>query len=256
MRFATETLVLWQRNLLKQMRVPTLVFFALFQPLMFLILFSQVFSSLGDLPFFPTDSYLQFMVPAILAFTALNSAFSSGMQMVTDLEDGMLDKFLIAPIRRLSILAGRILADGTRMVAQVLVIVGTGYLMGARYTTGVAGIVVMALLAALFGMAWAGLSNMMALRTGNAEVTMVAGIVITFPVMFLSTSFMPAELLPAWLSTVAVWNPITYVIEAERVLTNGGWDWSVVGWSVAVSAGLAVATLSGAVAAFRKATGG
>ncbi len=254
MNFAIESTILWGRNLRKTIRVPAVVFFSLFQPLLFLILFSQVFSSLAKIPFFPYESYLQFLVPSIVALTALNSAFSSGMTMVTDLEDGMLDKFLIAPIHRLSIMAGRILADGSRMLVQALLIVGIAWLMGTRYETGFLGILAMVVLAALFGMAWAGLSNIVALRTGNAEVTMVMGIVVTFPVLFLSTAFMPEFLLPDWLETVSRYNPITYIVEAERALVNSGWNWTGIWQALGVTAALGVVTLSGAVWAFRKAT--
>ncbi len=253
MRTLTETLVITRRNLLKSVRVPILAFMSLFQPLLFLILFSQIFSSLANLPGFPYDSYLQFLVPAIIAMTALSSAFQSGLGTVSDVEDGMLDKFLIAPIHRVSIMAGRILADGTRIVGQALVVIATAFVMGARYETGIAGLVVMIFLAALFGMAWAGLSNIVALRTQNAEVTMVIGIVLLFPILFLSTGFMPAALLPDWLDTVATFNPLTYLIDAERALVNDGWDWTLILQSLGVTVALGVVTLTGATRAFRKA---
>ncbi|MCJ7795918.1 MAG: ABC transporter permease, partial [Thermoleophilia bacterium] len=103
MRALSEIRVIWGRNMRKLTRVPMLLFFSLFQPLLFLVLFSQVFSSMAKLPGFGYDNYLQFLVPTIVGLTALNSAFQSGMGMVTDMDSGMLDKFLIAPIRRSSI---------------------------------------------------------------------------------------------------------------------------------------------------------
>lgn len=251
----TESSVLWGRNLKKLVRVPMLVFFSLFQPLLFLLLFSQVFSSMANLPGFPYESYLQFLVPTIIALTSLNSAFQSGMGMVTDIEDGMLDKFLIAPIHRSSILLGKVAADATRMAIQALLIVVIAYVMGARYATGPQGVAVMILLAVAFGIAWAGISNVIALRTGNAELTMVLGILITFPLLFLSTGFMPLALLPSWLETVARFNPITYVIDALRALVNDGWIWIEVVEALAVTLGLAVVTLTAATRSFRKVIG-
>jgi ABC-2 type transport system permease protein len=253
MTYAIESAILLRRNLVKTVRVPMLLFFALFQPLLFLVLFSQIFSSLGNLPGFPYDSYLQFLVPSIIALTALNSAFQSGMGTVTDMDDGMLDKFLIAPIHRSSIMSGRILSDGTRIVMQATLIIVAAWIMGTRYVTGIGGMLVMLVLAALFGMAWAGLSNIVALRSGNAELTMVIGILITFPVLFLSTALMPEALLPDWLGTVSKFNPITYIVEAERALVNDGWDWTAIGQSLAVTFLLAAVTLTGATRAFRKA---
>jgi ABC-2 type transport system permease protein len=252
-RSLSEATILWVRLMKKLVRIPMLLFFALVQPLIFLILFSSVFSNLDRLPGFVYDSYLQFLVPSIVALTALNSAFQSGIGMVTDIETGMLDKFLIAPIRRSSILLGKIFADGSRAIAQALVIILVSFVMGTRFETGIPGILAIVVLAALFGVAWAGLSNVIALRTGNGELTMMLGILITFPVLFLSTSFMPSALLPDWLDTVATYNPITYIVEALRALVNVGWDWTALGKALAVTGGLAVVTFTAATAAFKKA---
>ena len=253
MSLLVETFTIAQRNLRKSVRVPMLLFMSLFQPLLFLVLFSQIFGSMADLPGFPYDTYLQFLVPAIIAMTALSSAFQSGLGTVADVEDGMLDKFLIAPIHRVSIMAGRILSDGARIIVQAAVVILAAYLMGARYETGLVGILMMIFLASIFGMAWAGLSNIVALRTQNAELTMVIGIVLLFPILFLSTGFMPSALLPDWLDTVAQLNPLTYLINAERALVNDGWDWSLIFKSIAVTVVLGAVTLTGATRAFRKA---
>lgn len=253
MNLLSETFIITGRNLLKSVRVPILLFMSLFQPLMFLVLFSQIFTSLADLPGFPYDTYLQFLVPAIIAMTALSSAFQSGLGTVSDVEDGMLDKFLIAPVHRISIMTGRILSDGVRIIAQATVVIVTAFAMGARYETGLGGLVVMIFLASIFGMAWAGLSNIVALRTQNAEVTMVIGIVLLFPILFLSTGFMPTALLPDWLDTVARFNPLSYLIDAERALVNDGWDWSLIVQSIGVTLALGAVTLTGATRAFRKA---
>src|SRR5660397_240667 len=179
-RSLREAGVLWRRNMLKLTRVPMLLFFSLFQPLLFLLLFSQVFSRLSEMPGFGYENYLQFLVPTIVGLTTLNSAFQSGMGMVNDIDDGLLDKFLIAPIRRSSILLGKVLADATRMALQALLILGFAYIMGARVETGILGVGLLILIAVLFGIAWAGISNVVALRTGNAELTMLIGILITF----------------------------------------------------------------------------
>lgn len=251
-RSLREAGILWGRLMKKLVRVPLILFFALFQPLLFLLLFSQVFANLDRLPGFAYDSYLQFLVPSIVALTALNSAFQSGIGMVTDMEDGLLDKFLIAPIRRSSILLGKVFADASRVTIQATVILGVAMAMGARIATGVGGAVVMVFMAALFGVAWAGLSNIIALRSANTELTMMVGILITFPILFLSTAFMPSLLLPSWLDTVAAFNPITYIIEALRALVNTGWDWGAITRALGVTGGLAVVTFSGATAAFRK----
>jgi ABC-2 type transport system permease protein len=254
LRSIGEARLLWGRLTRKLVRVPLLLFFSLFQPLLFLLLFSQVFASIADLPGFGYDNYLQFLVPTVVGLTALNSAFQSGIGMVNDLNDGMLDKFLIAPIRRSSILIGKVMADASRMAAQALIIIGVSVLMGARIATGVGGVAMMVIISIMFGVAWAGISNVVALRTRNAELTMLTGVLITFPVLFLSTGFMPTFLLPDWLETVAVFNPITYLVDALRALVNTGWDWRAIGQALAVTVALASVTITAATRAFRKVT--
>src|SRR6185295_18969541 len=94
--------------------------------------------------------------------------------------------------------------------------------------TGVPGLLGMLALAAIFGAAWSGISLNVALRTGNPEVTAAAGI-LTFPLYFGSTAFMPYDLLPTWLQWFNLFNPVNYLILADRVLMSKEWDWTAIG---------------------------
>ncbi|HJP65928.1 MAG TPA: ABC transporter permease [Actinomycetota bacterium] len=252
-----ESILIFQRNLKKIVRVPMLLFFSLVQPMLWLVLFTQIFKRLGDFPQFQAQgfsSYLMFFAPSVLTMTVLTSSFQSGMGMVADLELGMLDKFLISPIYRSSVLVGKILADATRMVLQGALILIVALIMGARIETGVVGALVMLFLAASFGVVWAGLSNIVALRSRNSEMTMMIGILLTFPLLFLSTAMMPAGLLPDWLSTVGKFNPVTYVINTARAFMNFGYAWGEFAKAMGVIALVGVFTLTGATRAFKKAT--
>jgi ABC-2 type transport system permease protein len=257
LRTARESTIVFGRNIKKVVRVPLLLFFSLFQPMIWLLLFTQIFKRLGDFPQFQSQgysSYLQFFAPSVLTMTVLTSAFQSGMGMVTDLEQGMLDKFLISPIHRSSVLIGKVLSDATRMVLQGVLVIVVALAMGASIKTGVVGALVMLLVAACFGIVWAGLSNVVALRTKNSEMTMMIGILLTFPLLFLSTAMMPPGLLPHWLETVGKFNPVTYVIDTARAFMNFGYDWSQLGKAIGVIALVGLFTLTGATRAFRKAT--
>jgi ABC-2 type transport system permease protein len=257
MRSVRESTILFQRNLRKLVRVPMMLFFSLFQPLLWLLLFTQIFQRLGEFPQFQRegfDSYLMFFAPSVLTMTVLTSAFQSGMGMVTDLEVGMLDKFLISPIRRSSVLLGKVMADGFRMLLQGGMVLVIALLMGARIETGVPGAIIMLVVAAMFGVVWAGLSNIVALRTRHAEMTMMIGILLTFPLLFLSSAMMPEGLLPDWLEVVGRFNPVTYVIDATREFMNFGYDWGQLGITIGVIAGVGALTLTGATRAFRRAT--
>ena len=166
----------------------------------------------------------------------------------------MLDKFLISPIHRSSVLIGKVLADATRMVLQGTLVLVVAMLMGARIKTGVIGVLVMLFTAACFGIVWAGLSNIVALRTKNSEMTMMIGILLTFPLLFLSTAMMPSALLPHWLGTVGKFNPVTYVINTARDFMNFGYSWMQFGKTLGVIALVGLVTLTGATRAFKKVT--
>jgi ABC-2 type transport system permease protein len=256
-RLFDESVTIFGRNLKKMLRIPMMLFFSLFQPMLWLLLFTQIFKKLGQFPQFQQQgfsSYLMFFAPSVVTMTVLTSAFQSGMGMVTDLEQGMLDKFLISPIHRSSVLIGKVLADATRMVLQGTLVLLVATLMGARIKTGVVGALVILLMAACFGIVWAGLSNIVALRTKNSEMTMMVGILLTFPLLFLSTAMMPSALLPHWLETVGKFNPVTYVINTARDFMNFGYSWMQLGKTMGVIALVGLVTLTGATRAFKKAT--
>src|SRR2546428_4636340 len=132
-------LVTW-RSLVKLTRTPVLLFFSLFMPLIWLVMFSQTFGTVcssatsGGLPGGPSPTplpydYVAVLLPGITVMTAIQSASQSGFAMVSDLESGFMDKFFVAPIRRSSVLAGKLLADGLRMAAQAGIILGIAALL-------------------------------------------------------------------------------------------------------------------------------
>ncbi len=234
-------LVTW-RSLVKLTRTPVLLFFSLFMPLIWLVMFSQTFGTVfasatrGGFPGGPPlpYDYVAVLLPGIAVMTAIQSASQSGFGMVADLESGFMDKFFVAPIRRSSVLAGKLLADGLRMAAQAGIILGIAAILtlfGWRipFATGVIGALLIMLLAAAFGVAFSGLSNTVALRTKNTESTMMVSFSLTFPLLFLSTAMLPKALLPAWVQTFSTVNPVSYMADAARALILTGFDWTAIG---------------------------
>jgi ABC-2 type transport system permease protein len=251
------TAFLGATNLAKSLRSPMLVAASLLQPVIWLVLFSQTFKGLADTGQFQRlgyTSYVAFFVPGMIVLSVLFTALQSGMATITAIDAGVMDKLLASPVRRVSILLGRILADAVTMAVQGAIILGVGLLLGARVKTGLPGALGLLALATLFGIAWAALSNLIALRTRNAELTMVAGLFLTLPALFLSSAFFPKPLLPGWLQAVTGGNAAAYVIETGQRLLNAGNDW---GQDLRTLAAVAVAGLvlvPATVAAFRAAT--
>jgi len=216
------------RNITRSVRTPLLVAISLAQPALWLILFSQIFSGIAGSAQFRAlgyDSYLSFFLPGMVVLSMLFTALQSGMATMSDIDSGMLDKLLIAPLRRPAILAARVLADAVTMAVQAVILIAIGVAMGARFQAGWPGFVMLGVLAVAFGVTWASVSNLIALRTRNSEVTMVLGFFLTLPVLFLSSAFFPGPLLPGWLRAVSTANPASYVIETGQRLAAVGNTW-------------------------------
>ncbi len=124
MTLLSDTRYLFVRYLKKLIRNPILLFFSLFQPIIFLVLFTQLLSNLNNFLSLPGGSYLEFATAGILLQNAFGSALQSGTSIVLDLDSGFLQKMLVTPVRRPAILLGRLTSDAFRVVIQSAIILG------------------------------------------------------------------------------------------------------------------------------------
>ncbi len=253
LRETQQTTLRWLK---KTLRRPPFLFFALVQPIVWFILFTAAFARIADIPGFDrltgTSSYVTFFAAAVLIQTTISSAMQSGMGMVQDMESGYLDKMRVAPIHRASILLGKLLSDAVRILIQTAIILAIGAAFGVTLATGAAGLLLLLIISALFGIAWSGISNVIALATKNSESTMMISIITTFPLLFLSTAMMPKSLLPSWVQTVATYNPITYIADAMQGLIILGFDWAAIGYAFLTILAVGAVTLTAASGMFRR----
>ena len=243
------------RNIARSVRAPMLLAVSLLQPVIWLALFSQTFRGLGDVAQFRAQGYrdyLSFFTPGMVVLSMLFTGLQSGMATMSDIDSGMMDKFLVSPVRRLTILAGRVWADTLTMLAQGAIILVIATAMGVRAATGPAGAVALIALATAFGVIWAALSNLVALLTRNAELTMALGFLLTLPVLFMSSAFFPLRLQPAWLQRVAGANPAAYVITTGQQLLNTGNNAPQDVRTIIALAAAAVIAIPATLLAFRK----
>ncbi len=231
-----EIWTLYWRALLKLFRRPVILYFSLVQPMIWLLLFGQVFSGVANAPGFSQafggQSYLAFFAPAIIIQTVLFGAGQSGLGLITDLDSGFLSKLLTTPINRIAILLGKVLGDMTRMLVQALIILLITFIAGLRfgpeglyatitYHYGLVGILGALGIGLLFGLMLAALNVAIALTTRNTEATFLISNFLTLPLIFTSSALLPLTLLPDWLATVSRFNPVTYSINALRALLYG-----------------------------------
>jgi ABC-2 type transport system permease protein len=257
--FLSDIFWVCYRSLKKLSRNPFLLMFTLLMPLIWLGLFSQTFGTIfakaSPVPL-PYD-YVAVLLPGIAVMTAIQSAAQSGFAMVADIDSGFMDKFFVAPIRRSTVLIGKLFADAVRMGAQAGVVLGIAYVLvlvlhwRIPFATGVPGAVLIMVMAAAFGVAFSGLSNTVALRTKNTESTMMVSFTLTFPLLFLSSALVPVNLLPGWIQTFSKFNPVSYVATAARTLIISGYNWTEIGQAFLSVAILGFCLNGLAVMAFR-----
>jgi ABC-2 type transport system permease protein len=254
MSFLFDTWVLFVRAIKKLVRTPILLFFSLFQPIMFLVLFTQLFNKFGTLiaSSYPGVSYLSFATAGIILQNGFSSALQSGTSIVDDLTSGFLEKELVTPVSRYAILLGRLLSDAFRVVVQSAIIVLLALALGAQFTTGLPGVLLIFLIVAFFGLAWSGISLAIGLRTKSAETVFGIGGFLTFPLLFMSSALVPVSLMPSWMQSVSQVNPISYTVDAVRALTIVGFDWGKVLEAFGIVGLIAVVTLGATLYLFRK----
>ncbi len=244
----------WTKRTLRQ---PMFLFFAILQPVLFFLLFTQAFGAIGRTPGFQTGAGTQdfttYYSAAVVMQTVLSSSMQAGIGFVQDIESGFMDKMKVAPIRRSSILLGKIFSNGLRIILQVLIILGICALVGVHFVTGLAGIPIIVLLALAFGLAWSGISTFVALATKSTEATFMISMITTFPLLFLSTAVMPKQMLPAWVQTFAAYNPISYIGDAYHSVVITGFDWGAIGLAFGVCIAAGAITLSATTFMFKRA---
>jgi ABC-2 type transport system permease protein len=251
MTAVADTFALTVRDLLRLVRQPWFIAIVLVQPIIWLLLFGALFSRVVDIPGFSGGDYKQYLVPGVLVMTAFFSSGWNGMPTIDDINRGIVDRLLVTPVKRMPLIAGRVLQNLVQLVIQSVVIVAMALAMGVTFDGGVLGVVVLVLAAGLLGTGFAALSNALALLTRQEESLIGAVTFLQLPLTFLSTAFMQPALMPGWINTVAKYNPVDWSIRAGREALQASPDWGSVAGYCGLLAGFALACLLLATRAFR-----
>jgi ABC-2 type transport system permease protein len=223
-----HTLYMTARQLRIFARQPMYIAFTLFQPMIYLFLFSALFQRVADIPGFGGGSYISFLTPGIVVMSAVFGGGWAGMGIIEDIDRGVIDRFLVTPSSRLAIVAGRVLSLGLITTIQSVVIVGIGLAIGAQYPGGLAGLLVLFLSSILLAAPFGALSCGLALVARKEESVIAAVNFVTLPLTFLASIFMANQLMPDWMQVIASLNPVNWAIEAARQALSFSPDWAIV----------------------------
>ena len=242
----TKYVVLVQRSVRESLRTPEALLPTLLIPLFFLVVnvgqAARIFPS-GSTPFLQGQNYAAFQLPSSLLLAA--SFGSAALYLVEDIEGGYFDKLRAAPIPRTAIVFGRLLAEALKSAAIASVMVLLALPFGITIASGLLGFALLILITAGWAVVFSGFMQLIALKTRSAAATNSAGLIF-FPLLFLTPSFVPRDLLTRPMEIAATLNPVTYIMEAMRSLVLEDLNWVVIGRGFAVVglSGVAMVALS------------
>jgi len=212
-----STLGIARRGLLKYLRTPQLVVVGTIQGAMFLLIFRYVFG--GAIGAGGLD-YVDFLVPGFITTAILFSGMGAAAGVAEDLEQGLVDRLRSLPIPRSAVLAGRALADTAVLVWGLAITTAIGFAVGFRLHGSLLDALAAFGLLVVFGFAFEWLFITLGLFAGSAQAAQGLALLV-FPLTFVSSAYVPVESMPGWMQALAEHQPITVMVDAVRVLTQG-----------------------------------
>ena len=235
-----DSWLLFRRSVREGRRNPTIAFILpILVPSVMILLTSQIFRQVAELPGFPTEAYVTFELPGIVLLTAMMGAGYSATALVIDAQGGYLDRLRVLPVRPAAIVLGRLLFDVLRVLPAGAIVLAMSVALGSELQSGIPGVAAILGILGLWALAYGGLFYAVGLRTLNAQAPF-AMLPIFVPLMFLSTVFASEDMMPAWVRAISAWNPLTYMIDGTRVFVSGPFSSASVVKAVALALGLLV----------------
>jgi ABC-2 type transport system permease protein len=221
----SATLTLWNKHMRKSMSNPEEAIGMLIQPILWVVLFGIGMGSLlGATQPGAEDSYITFMLPGIIALTALSGAIGGGTEWLYERLQGIVKEYLAAPIPRMSILFGNALSAMTKSLMQAIVIMIVGVIIGAKLSSNPLGWLGGLLLVAGYGLGFSGIAIAVASKTDSPGGYHMLIFMLNLPLLFLSNALYPLQTMPTWMEIAARFNPTTYVVTGLRIMTFGTSD--------------------------------
>lgn len=216
-RIWRDTSMVFQRELRPLITNPFSITITLVQPLVFLALFGPLLDQVSGLG---AGSTLQWFVPGIVVMSALFATSMTGSNLQMEMQSGAHERLLVAPLSRASLLLGRALKEVAPVAVQTTIIIAVSVPFGFRFEP--VGAVVGLAMVALFGIGLGSLSYALAIASkGQDWIFWTVQQTLLFPVLLLSGILLPVDDAPGWMQVMSDLNPLTYVVDAERLLFDG-----------------------------------
>jgi len=246
-----HTTLMTGRQLKAIARQPAYIVIMLIQPVIWLFLFGSLFRKVVELPGFGAASYLDYLVPGVVVMSALSASMWSGMTVLEEIDRGIMDRFLVLPLHRSAIINASAVLQSLIIALQSVIIVLLGLAGGAHYAGGVGGVLILVAVSVLVAILFSAFSNTVGMLARQRETIIGINTFLLLPLTFLSSAFMPKELMPHWMQIVASCNPVNWALEAGRSAMSANPDWARVAVQGGGLALLAIAVTALSVLTFR-----
>lgn len=219
--FFRQVLAVALSELHKVLRDPTALLTRSVQPVLWLLVFGQVFGRIRAIPTSGME-YLDFMAPGVLAQSVLFTSVFFGIAIIWERDLGILQKMLVSPAHRSALVLGKALSAGIRALAQAVPVVVVTLALGVHLRLDALSLAGVLLAVLAGGAVFSIFSLVVACVVKTRERFMGVGQVLTMPLFLASNAIYPIEIMPQWLRVVARLNPLTYLVDALRALMVEG----------------------------------
>jgi len=234
LNFFRKTMIIASWEVRKLRHDPTDIFTRSVQPVLWLLIFGEVFARIRAIPTGQT-SYLDFLAPGILSQSVLFIAIFYGITIIWERDLGVINKFLVSPTPRLALVLGKALSAGARALPQAIVIYILAAILRVNLNWNPLDLLGVLLIIVLGAACFSTFSMIIACLLKTRDRVMGIGQVMTMPLFFASNAIYPVAIMPGWLQVIARINPLTYVVDGVRaMMLAGGTSESGIGTDIMV----------------------
>lgn len=213
--------ILIQRGIVKLIKQPSAPLMGFGMSLFFLLVYNAGIGGIGNLEAFGSGRYLSFVFPITIISLAMGSSAGAGQTLNADMQSGYFKRLYLSPAPRWILVVSPILADTVSSLFFTFLLIIIGAISGVTFQFGLISALGVLFLSFLWSLTLCGFSVGVMLRTGRHQSASVITNAV-FPLLFLSTTFLPRELIKTdWLLFISWGNPITYMLEGNRYLLAG-----------------------------------
>lgn len=214
-------ILLIERGIIKLIKQPSAPIMGFGMSLFFLLVYNAGIGGVGSMEAFGSGGYLSFVFPITIISLAMGSSAGAGQTLNADMQSGYFRRLYLSPAPRWILVVAPMLADTISSMLFTILLIIIGALFGISFQFGLVSVLGILSLSFLWSLTLCGFSAGIMLRTGQHQSAAIVTNAV-FPLLFLSTTFLPRELITSkWLLAVSWGNPVTYILEGNRYLLAG-----------------------------------